>query len=395
MLTACNRPKTDTAVPDAVASAGQDAVDPLCPSESPAPVETAVDVPVRYTLTITGTDFSASVSSAFAFGLEHQEGDNFAPLTLSVAESESLAALADASKKVQGVIGNCTDAGTDCNAAWEDQRAALTWTAVLVMATDSGPLATWTLDDVFPLELATAEQTTRDAIVSLTLSAHVKEFAVSFGNAASGGFAGRWKAPELNSNSDTHRGYLGLQELHRTLESQSKTGLHFMDDYAADPFRLEVDGAIIGAFKEAHGIASDLVEVRYTPAGQTAQHRRPGKAKYKNIVLRRGAVSEPYITWHQANAGETAQRKSGSIVYLDREGDGVRRYNLYQAEPNKLKTGDRPIRHVSGDPHVDRNDDRATTHVHGDPHVDQKDGTRWDYIAPELELAAEKVDQAR
>lgn len=69
-------------------------------------------------------------------------------------------------------------------------------------------------------------------------------------------------------------------------------------------------------------------------------HKRAGKAKYKNIVLKRGQISDSALLgWYQGALGGTTERKSGSIVYLDRTGNEVLRYNFSEAWPTRLEFG--------------------------------------------------------
>lgn len=59
-------------------------------------------------------------------------------------------------------------------------------------------------------------------------------------------------------------------------------------------------------------------------------YRRAGKAKYKNIVLRAapGRMDPLMLDWYASGA-----RKSGSIVYLDRDGKEVMRFNFSDCFP--------------------------------------------------------------
>lgn len=59
-------------------------------------------------------------------------------------------------------------------------------------------------------------------------------------------------------------------------------------------------------------------------------NRRAGKAKYKNIVLRTapGAMPPALLEWLGSGA-----RKSGSIIYLDRDGKEVMRFNFFDCFP--------------------------------------------------------------
>ncbi len=105
-------------------------------------------------------------------------------------------------------------------------------------------------------------------------------------------------------------------------------------------FRVEFDGVVVEGFKEVSGIESEVEVIEYQDANQrnTDAHKRPGKVKYSNIVLKRGFVNDPslYEWYKKVLAGQT-DRKSGSIIYLDREGKEVLRYNLFEAWPMRWK----------------------------------------------------------
>lgn len=65
---------------------------------------------------------------------------------------------------------------------------------------------------------------------------------------------------------------------------------------------------------------------------------RPGRPVFGNITLRGdlGATGSPVLAeWLKKAQGGTVDRKSGSIIYLDREGNEVLRYNFFEAWPVK------------------------------------------------------------
>ena len=65
-----------------------------------------------------------------------------------------------------------------------------------------------------------------------------------------------------------------------------------------------------------------------TPAGSEYVRKRPGKVKYQNITLRMHrdlGGSKELQAWFQEAAKGKTERKSGSIIYLDREGNEVLR----------------------------------------------------------------------
>lgn len=113
---------------------------------------------------------------------------------------------------------------------------------------------------------------------------------------------------------------------------------HHGDSLPTHGVKIEIGGVIAGGFKEITGLASELEVIEFKDAADPITHKRPGKARYKNIVLKRGLVSDASLLEFYKNvlAGST-DRKSGSIIYLDREGSEVARYNLFEAWPCRWK----------------------------------------------------------
>lgn len=104
-----------------------------------------------------------------------------------------------------------------------------------------------------------------------------------------------------------------------------------LDVLPAHQFKLEIDGVIVGGFKEAYKDGDDPIT-----------HKRPGKAKYKNIVLKRGFVADPaLLDWYKAVLAGKTERKSGSIIYLDREGNEVlRTVEFFECWPKRMAAKD-------------------------------------------------------
>ncbi len=195
------------------------------------------------------------------------------------------------------------------------------------------------------------------------------------------------------------------------------------------PLQLEIDGVVVGSFKEISGMESETEIIEYQDGDDVVRKRR-GRVNYPSIALERGFINDPaFIDWvkevmkgcQQANddakkepaekkaddpkkakivnkdtgeelreAGppighvdhgkgsiknpgghinicnpesipDALERKSGSIIVLDRAGQEAMRYNLYGAVPISWKG----------------------------PALDAKADT---YAVQELELVVEKVE---
>lgn len=127
-------------------------------------------------------------------------------------------------------------------------------------------------------------------------------------------------------------------------------GKHKGDYLPAHAWKLEVDGVLVGGFKDfaldrdgktAQGFeAIAELESAYRNGDDPHAHKRPGKAKYKNIVLKRGFLAGDGLDQWLKGAGEKpTERKSGSIIYLDREGNEVLRYDFAQGWPAVARGG--------------------------------------------------------
>lgn len=107
--------------------------------------------------------------------------------------------------------------------------------------------------------------------------------------------------------------------------------------YTAGHFLLELDGAVVGGFLDLGGIEPEIEVVEYRNGDDPITHKRAGKAKYKNLVLKRGSAGSTVLDAYKKILAGTTERKSGSIIYLDREGNEVLRYNFFEAWPCRWK----------------------------------------------------------
>jgi phage tail-like protein len=125
---------------------------------------------------------------------------------------------------------------------------------------------------------------------------------------------------------------------------------HKGDYLPAHNFALEIDGVIKGGFKEITGVESEVEIIEYKDGDDPITRKRPGKAKYKNICLKRGFVKDPsLLEWYKKVLAGKTERKSGSVIYLDRENKEVLRYNFFEAWPCRWKA---PELNAHSDTHV-------------------------------------------
>lgn len=115
-------------------------------------------------------------------------------------------------------------------------------------------------------------------------------------------------------------------------------GKHKGDYLPAHNWKIEIDGVIVGGFKEVSGLESEVEVIEFKDGDDSLTHKRPGKAKYKNIVLKQGFIADDHLdAWFKAEGEAPTERKSGSVIYLDREGQEVLRYTFSEAWPSIAK----------------------------------------------------------
>ena len=106
-------------------------------------------------------------------------------------------------------------------------------------------------------------------------------------------------------------------------------------------FRLEIEGASLGAFKSVSGLESETEVVEYKDGTNPNIIRKlPGRTKYSNIVLKKGITSgsDSLYDWRQdIETGREFKTKAGSIVILDDTKAEVVRYNFYEGWPCKWR----------------------------------------------------------
>jgi phage tail-like protein len=103
---------------------------------------------------------------------------------------------------------------------------------------------------------------------------------------------------------------------------------------------LLLDGKEVARFREISGVQAAIEVIPMAGSGDGVARKRPGRAKYGNIVMKRGLVSDhALLEWYDKALNGTVERKSGSIIYLDREGNEVLRVNLFECWPVAYRIG--------------------------------------------------------
>ena len=104
------------------------------------------------------------------------------------------------------------------------------------------------------------------------------------------------------------------------------------DPYKAFNFRVEIAGITRAAFSEVGGLESETVVVEYRVGGEPNTVRKlPGLTKYANIVLRRGITQDAELwNWRQTVVHGHVERRDGSIILLDDDGQEAVRWNFFR-----------------------------------------------------------------
>ena len=110
-----------------------------------------------------------------------------------------------------------------------------------------------------------------------------------------------------------------------------------VDPYRNFSFLVEIDGITQAGFSDCSGFGASTDPIEYREGGETKTVRKlPGLTKYTNITLKWGLTdSRELYNWYRDVVNGKIERKHGSIVLLDLEGNEKVRWNFYDAWPTK------------------------------------------------------------
>lgn len=116
-----------------------------------------------------------------------------------------------------------------------------------------------------------------------------------------------------------------------------------VDPYKNFRFLVEIEGITQAGFSECSGFGSEVEVIEYREGGDkvTAARKLPGRVRYPNITLKWGVTdSRELYDWHRAVLEGQIQRKHGTIILLDDEGNPRVRWNFFEAWPSKWEGPD-------------------------------------------------------
>jgi phage tail-like protein len=109
-----------------------------------------------------------------------------------------------------------------------------------------------------------------------------------------------------------------------------------VDPYKNFNFRVEIDGIQSAGFSEVTGLSTEVECIEYREGGDITVRKLAGLRKYSNIVLKRGVTKSADLqNWHRNVLNGVTDRRNGSVILLDEEGNEVVRWNFSNAFPRK------------------------------------------------------------
>jgi phage tail-like protein len=108
-------------------------------------------------------------------------------------------------------------------------------------------------------------------------------------------------------------------------------------------FAVEIEGVTTGAFESVDFIESSSDIVTFRNGDDALERKRPGRARYANIVMRRAYTNNDELhDWRKAVEDGRVERKAGSIIVLDgsaqRSGE-ICRFNFFEGWPCRWRLG--------------------------------------------------------
>jgi phage tail-like protein len=110
-----------------------------------------------------------------------------------------------------------------------------------------------------------------------------------------------------------------------------------LDPYLSFNFVVEVEGLLVGGFREVHGLESNVEVKEYAEGGLNRYlHKIPGETRYPNLVLSRGLTDiDTLWTWYEDVTQGNIVRRNLSLMLLDSQRLPVMWWDVKNAAPVK------------------------------------------------------------
>jgi len=110
-----------------------------------------------------------------------------------------------------------------------------------------------------------------------------------------------------------------------------------VDPYRNFNYLVEIDGITQAGFSDVSGFDVTVDPIEYREGGQVTSSRKlPGMAKFGNITMKWGITdSVELYEWFRDVMSGVIERRNGSIILLDLEGQEKLRWNFFEAWPTK------------------------------------------------------------
>ncbi len=113
-----------------------------------------------------------------------------------------------------------------------------------------------------------------------------------------------------------------------------------IDPYKAFNFRVEIDGLTGGSFSECTGLSAevDVIDYREGTDRPLTVRKLPGLRKYSDITLKRGYTKNTDLwDWYRNITQGKTDRRNGSIILMDEEGNDVMRWSFENGWIRKIE----------------------------------------------------------
>lgn len=144
----------------------------------------------------------------------------------------------------------------------------------------------------------------------------------------------------INANPHTRRPFMKRIILLFATSLLSYPALFAVDGepIGAYNFRIEIEGIESGAFQEVSGLSGEIDVIEYQDGDDLILRKRPGRAKYGDITLKRGYIGNtPTLEWFESITEGKTTRRTLTITLEDREGVALGSWNLVGCWPKQWK----------------------------------------------------------